>query len=109
MDFKDNKMKKAYSFDDVLLQPKYSNIESRSEVDLNYKLGEKINLSLPVISSPMDTVTETSMSVAMDKAGALGVIHRYGDISYQAGRVKDSYYAGVKDVAAAVGMSGDYL
>jgi IMP dehydrogenase len=102
-------MKQAYSFDDVLLQPKYSDIESRAEVSLSSDLDGNITLSLPVISSPMDTVTETSMSVAMDKSGGLGVIHRYGDIDYQAGRVKDSYYAGVKNVAAAVGMSGDYL
>ena len=102
-------MNTARSFDDVLLQPKYSNIESRSEVILNSSLDQNISLSLPVISSPMDTVTGVAMAIAMDKCHGLGVIHRYSSIEQQAVMVKDSYYAGVKNVAAAIGMSGDYI
>ena len=51
-------MKNAKSFDDVLLVPKYSEIRSRSDVDTGSALDEEIEFTLPVISSPMDTVTE---------------------------------------------------
>jgi IMP dehydrogenase len=49
---------KSLSFDDVLLEPKYSDIESRSQIDISNYLDEYTYLQLPVISSPMDTVTE---------------------------------------------------
>ena len=75
-------MKKTYCFGDVLLEPRYSNIVSRSEIDLTSKLND-LNFSLPVISSPMDTVTDSDMLVAMDASGALGIVHRYNTISDQ--------------------------
>ena len=50
-------MRKALSFDDVLLEPQYSDILSRKEVDLDIDLGKKVELQLPIISSPMDTVS----------------------------------------------------
>ncbi len=102
-------MKRAFSFDDVLLKPKYSDIESRGEVDLTSSLSEGVKLKLPVISSPMDTVTETSMAVAMGCSGGLGIIHRYSTIERQCEMVKDCYYSGAANVAAAVGMTGDFL
>ena len=69
-------MKKSLSFDDVLLQPKYSDIESRSQVDIGNHLSETAYLELPVISSPMDTVTEAKMAIAVGEKGGIGVIHR---------------------------------
>jgi len=102
-------LKEALTYDDVLLVPQYSDIKSRSEVDTSSHLEENIVLDMPIISSPMDTVTETLMAVAMDNAGGLGVIHRYNDIEQQALLVKNLYYAGVKSPAAAIGVTGDYL
>jgi len=67
----------ALTFDDVLLVPQMSNITSRSEVDLSSNLDKDITLCLPVISSPMDTVTEADMAVTISKHGGLGIIHRY--------------------------------
>ena len=66
----------GYSFDDVLLVPKYSAITSRSDVDLSTTLG-KLKLKLPLLSSNMDTVTEGDMAVAMGEAGGAGVLHRF--------------------------------
>jgi len=48
-------MKEALTYDDVLLIPQYSDIKSRKEVDIGNNLDDNINLSLPIISSPMDT------------------------------------------------------
>jgi IMP dehydrogenase len=98
----------ALTFDDVLLVPKMSSITSRSEVDLRINLDPKIQLSLPVISSPMDTVTEAEMAVAISKAGGLGIIHRYNSIDQQAKLVTEAKEKGANFVGAAVGSTGDF-
>jgi len=102
-------MKQTYSFDDVLLIPQYSEIESRGQIDISNSLNDKISLALPVISSPMDTVTEDQMAVAIHRSGGLGVIHRYMTIEAQSKSVFDAYRAGTHNVAAAIGMAGDFL
>ena len=68
--------KPTVCFDDVLLVPKKSNISSREEINLKTSLG-KHNFRLPIVSSPMDTVTESAMAISMFKRGGLGIIHRY--------------------------------
>ena len=103
MDFR-----QTYCFDDVLLTPKYSDIKSRSEVNLRTKLSSTISLDLPVVSSPMDTVTESRMAIAMQRAGGLGVIHRYNTIERQTELVKLAA-SGIDTVAAAIGVTGDFL
>ena len=102
-------MRQTYTFDDVLLVPKHSDIESRSQVDLSSKLDSRTTLRLPLISSPMDTVTETTMALALDSAGGMGVIHRYNTISEQAALINKAHYAGAQNIAAAIGMTGDYI
>jgi len=101
-------MKNSLSFDDVLLVPAYSNITSRQEIDLSGNLGE-LYFDLPVISSPMDTVTESSMTVALDTAGGLGIIHRYNTINEQTNQIHRAHSEGAKNIGAAVGVTGDYL
>jgi len=76
---------------------------------LRLNLGPSIQLSLPVISSPMDTVTEAEMAVAISKAGGLGIIHRYNSIDQQAKLVTEAKEGGAKFVGAAVGVTGDWL
>lgn len=98
----------ALTFDDVLLVPAFSSITSRSEVDLSQQLDKNITLCLPVISSPMDTVTETDMAVAISQAGGLGIIHRYNSIEQQAKLVTQAKESGAKFVGAAVGTTGDF-
>jgi len=100
----------ALTFDDVLLVPRFSSITSRSEVDLRVNLDPTRQLSLPVISSPMDTVTEVDMCVAMSNHGGLGIIHRYNSIQEQAELVRDAKLGGASTyVGAAVGVSSEWL
>jgi IMP dehydrogenase len=65
------------TFDDVLLVPKRSAIRSRSVVDTSTWLVQSFKLSMPIISANMDTVTETSMAIAMAQVGGIGIIHRF--------------------------------
>lgn len=74
------------TFDDVLLQPNQSDIIP-SEVDTSTLVSKRISVKVPLISSPMDTVTEARMAVAIARQGGLGVIHRNLSIEDQAHQV----------------------
>ena len=101
-------MKTALSFDDVLLVPQYSEIESRKQILIKQNLRSVGNFSLPIISSPMDTVTGESMACAMDSAGGVGIIHRYNDMDEQAKIVMNVTSAG-HNVGAAIGVGDDCI
>ena len=103
------KLKQTNSFDDVLLVPKFSEIESRREINLSTNLSDGVVLSLPIVSSPMDTVTESEMAIAMSESGGIGIIHRYDTIAGQSNKVLKAVKNGAQNVGAAVGVSGDYL
>ena len=75
-------IKEALTFDDVTLVPKYSEILP-SEVDTSIKLTDTLKLKIPLLSSAMDTVTESKMAIAIAKSGGLGIIHRNLDIKKQ--------------------------
>src|SRR5438045_8489729 len=70
------------AFDDVLLEPAYSEVVPR-EVDVRTQLTRNIRLNIPVLSSPMDTVTESELAIALAQAGGLGVIHKNLSITDQ--------------------------
>tara|TARA_Y100000768_G_scaffold358288_1_gene313981 strand:+ start:1 stop:1077 length:1077 start_codon:yes stop_codon:yes gene_type:complete len=80
-------IKEALTFDDVTLVPKYSEILP-SEVDTSIKLTENLKLKIPLLSSAMDTVTESKMAIAIAKAGGIGVIHRNLKIEDQIKEIK---------------------
>ncbi len=108
------KFKEAVTYDDMLIVPQYSDIQSRQEVDISSNLNETIRLQLPILASPMDTVSEIDMSVAMAKAGGLAVIHRYNNIIEQGRLVSQAGAVISQDfespvTAAAIGVSGDFL
>src|SRR3989338_741779 len=75
------------TFDDVLLLPGYSDF-TRSQIDLSTRLTKKIKLSIPFVSSPMDTVTEAKLAIALAKLGGIGIIHRNLTIENQAREVQ---------------------
>lgn len=95
----------GFTFDDVLLLPGYSDF-TRSQIDLSTKLSRNIKLSIPLVSAPMDTVTESKLAIALAKLGGIGIIHRNLSIADQAKEV-----AKVKKekllVGAAVGSGKD--
>ncbi len=80
-------IKEALTFDDVTLVPKYSEVLP-SEVDTSIKLSKFLKLKIPLLSSAMDTITESKMAIAIAKAGGLGIIHRNLDIKKQVSEVK---------------------
>lgn len=81
----------ALTYDDVLLVPQYSNVDSRRSLSTKSWLTRKIALQVPIVSANMDVVTESEMAITMAREGGIGIIHRFMTIAAQArqiGRVK---------------------
>ncbi len=76
----------AYSFDDVLLLPNYSDVLPK-DTDISTRLTKRLTLNIPVVSAAMDTVTEARTSIVMARAGGIGFIHRNMSIERQAKEV----------------------
>src|SRR4051794_17392875 len=74
------------TFDDVLLEPAYSDVLPR-DVDVRTYLTRGIRLNIPIVSSPMDTVTEAELAIALAQEGGIGVIHKNLSIEEQAREV----------------------
>lgn len=94
------------TFDDVLLKPGYTGF-SRNEINLSTKLTKNIKLNAPLVSAPMDTVTEHHLAIALAEVGGIGIIHRNLTIARQASEVKKVKKKALK-VGAAVGSSTGY-
>ncbi|HLD01859.1 MAG TPA: IMP dehydrogenase [Patescibacteria group bacterium] len=96
-------MLQGLTFDDVLLLPGYTDF-SRSEIDLTTSLTKKISLTLPFVSSPMDTVTESELAISLATLGGIGIIHRNlssNDQADEVAKVKKEEFL----VGAAIGVS----
>ena len=98
-------IKDSLTFDDVSLVPQHSSVLP-SETKTLSKLCDNLNLQIPLMSSAMDTVTESRMAIAISKLGGIGVIHRNLSIEKQVieiKKVKKNNYL----VAAAIGVSAE--
>ena len=96
------------SYGDVLLVPQRSPVDSRDDVDLSTQLTPDIELDRPLLSAPMDTVTERETAIALSSAGGFGTIHRFLAIDEQVAEVQAVVDAGER-VGAAVGIADGYL
>ena len=105
--------RRALSFDDVLLRPLYSDIETRGDVDTSVKLGDNLTMRLPVFAAPMDTIMSSHMAYAIDDAGGVGILHRYCNIQEQVQMLRAAFRLGVSlrepIVFAAIGVTADYM
>ncbi len=101
-------MEEAYTFDDVLLKPKKGVVESRSQVNLSSQLlnndGEILELELPILAAPMDTVVNPKVCKVMDQHGALGILHRFQTIKEQCEEAKKAKELGTQNLGAAIGL-----
>ena len=76
-------MRKALTYDDINIVPKYSEIEHRDKIDISTKFTKKTRIDIPIASSPMDTITGYDMAHEMLEWGGVGVIHRFNTIEEQ--------------------------
>ena len=100
-------IKEALTFDDVTLAPQYSKVLP-SDVSTRTVLSNQLKLDIPILSSAMDTVTESKMAIALAKQGGIGVIHRNLTISQQINEIKKVKSKSFK-VGAAVGTNESEL
>jgi IMP dehydrogenase len=97
---------KGYSYDDVLVIPKYNKIHSRKEVEFKTKVTKNYEINIPLIAANMDTICESEMAIAIGKMGGLGVIHRFLSVEKQVEEIKKVKNANLIS-AAAIGVK-DY-
>ncbi len=76
-------MRVGLTFDDVLLVPRFSDVKSRRDADTRTRFSRRIQLEIPIVSANMDTVTESTMAIAMARMGGIGVIHRFLTVEEQ--------------------------
>ena len=81
-------VKLTLTYEDVLLEPKHSSIASRKDVDTSTRFSRNITMAIPIVSANMDTVTESTMAIAMARMGGIGIIHRFLPIEWQANEVR---------------------
>ncbi len=99
---------RGLTFDDVLIMPARSEVRSRRDPQLTTQLTRKFEVQTPIISSNMDTITESAMAIAMDKQGGFGILHRFVEIPQQVEMVREVIASGAKIIGASVGVGGDY-
>jgi IMP dehydrogenase len=96
-------------FDDILMVPQYSEVISRTAVDLKMPIGGKTWLDFPVIASPMDTVCEKDMAIAIAEAGGIGIIHRFMSAKNQINMVKEVYNYNDLGLPVGAALSSTFL
>lgn len=103
-------MKEYLTYDDVNIRPKFSDIKHRSDCNISTRITKNVKLDIPIVSSPMDTVTESQMCIELDKLGGMGILHRFTSMET---RLKwlwgmCNIRPNIK-VGAAIGVTDDYV
>ena len=101
-----NSLPHGLTFDDILLLPGYTDF-FRSDIDLSTHITKHISIKMPLVSSPMDTVTESRLAIALAKLGGLGIIHRNLTIEDQVAEAQ-KVIAEKLTVGVAIGASPGY-
>ena len=103
-------MKRYLTYDDVQIVPKFSDIEHRKDCNTITRVSKNVWLDLPIVSSPMDTVTDYHMCLEMDRLGGMGFLHRFKPPFETANTIqhfRNNRPAGT--IGASIGVTGDYL
>lgn len=97
----------GYDYDDLLIRPKLSHIESRQDINISTELFPSITFDLPVIAAPMSTICETKMCIRMAQIGGLGILHRFAatedlerliiEIAKEVPQEKVAFAVGIRD------------
>ncbi|UCG02569.1 MAG: guanosine monophosphate reductase [Candidatus Heimdallarchaeota archaeon] len=101
-------------FNDILLVPYYSDIDSRTVPDISTKIAN-LELKIPIISSPMDSITGEDMVVCLDKLGGLGILSRHinihpdDELCMQMRSIKSAIKRGAKNIGCAIGVKNDIV
>tara|TARA_B100000131_G_scaffold218025_1_gene209540 strand:+ start:502 stop:1515 length:1014 start_codon:yes stop_codon:yes gene_type:complete len=99
-------MKQYLTYDDVQILPKYSEIKHRSICNTETRITKNYKLDIPIVSSPMDTVTEYEMAYEMSRLGGMGIVHRFMSIEEQTKIINE---LNTHMVGAAIGVTGDFI
>jgi IMP dehydrogenase len=103
----DPAIRTGLSYDDVLVVPARSPVDSRSDVSLATHLTDDIALEAPLLSAPMDTVTGPDLAVALHELGGFGTIHRFQTVADQVAAIEETVDRGAR-VGAALGIDEQY-
>ena len=102
------KRERGLTFDDVLMIPRKSEVRSRKDPGLKTQVTKNISIDIPIVSSNMDTITESGMAIALHKLGGLGILHRFMSIEQQILEVAMVKKAGAKNISASIGVNADF-
>lgn len=100
--------KEYLSFDDVLLVPQNTSIKSRKDVSLETRLSKNIKIKAPIISSNMDTITESPMMIAMNRLGCVGFLHRFMSIDNIKLHAKKAHNEKVSPIVVSIGIGNHW-
>ena len=109
------KLKEYLTYDDVQILPKYSEVKHRADCNTSTSVTKNIKIDIPLVSSPMDTVTGLDMAYVMGYYGGMGIVHRFMSIEEQSNIInecnmgRDQYGTDGLQVGAAIGVTGDFI
>ena len=103
-------MKEYLTYDDCQIVPRLSDIQHRKDCNTITRVTKNVWLDIPIVSSPMDTVTDYNMALEMDRLGGMGFLHRFKP-SYEIANTIQWFRKEKPDgtIGATIGVSGDYL